>query len=195
MTSAQTLQLPGAGLPFFEIAWLRPVLKLKCFLMSQAEASELFQRETEKILELVQTTPIKQAGTPVLIKRVTGIEDSSRNWSLYMVLDHLRIVDDGIARLVEALTRGVAPGHVIRIKDVKPSFEAGPETIGGFADAVENYEGTVQRLGKLGRSARHAHPWFGPMTAHELHCLAGIHHGAHRQQIERIKKGLALQAG
>jgi hypothetical protein len=64
--------------------------------MSQAEASELFQRETEKILELVQTTPIKQAGTPVLIKRVTGIEDSSRNWSLYMVLDHLRIVDNGL---------------------------------------------------------------------------------------------------
>jgi hypothetical protein len=78
---------------------------------------------------------------------------------------------------------------------LKPSFEAGPETLGRFAEAVENYEGTVQRLGKLGRSARHAHPWFGPMTAHEWHCLAGIHRGAHRQQIERIKEGLSLQAG
>jgi hypothetical protein len=87
-----------------------------------------------------------------------------------MVLDHLRIVDDGIARLVEALTRGVAPGHVTRIKDVKPSVDAGPETIGRFTDAVENYEETVQRLGKLGRLARHAHPWFGPMTA--PNCIA-----------------------
>jgi hypothetical protein len=83
MTSAQTLQPPGAGLPFFEIAWLKPAFKLKCLLMSQAESSDLFQRETEKILELVRTTPIKQAGTPVLIKRVTGIDDSSRRVRLF----------------------------------------------------------------------------------------------------------------
>jgi hypothetical protein len=190
MTSAQALQPPGAGLPFFEIAWLKPAFKAQCLFMSQEAASALFREETEKIVRLVETTPITRAGTPVLIKRVTGIEDSSRNWSVYMVLDHLRIVDEGIARLVEALTRGVVPGQVTRIQDVKPSLDAGPETIGRFMDAVENYEATVKRLGKLGRSARHAHPWFGPMTAHEWHCLAGIHHGAHRQQIERIKETL-----
>jgi hypothetical protein len=190
MTSA-TLERPGAGLPFFEIAWLKPGFKAKCFFMSRAAASEIFRSETEKILRLVRTTPIKKAGTPVLIKRVTGIEDSSRNWSFHMVLDHLRIVDDGIARLVEALTRGEVPGHVIRIKDVKPNPDAGPETIERFELAVEKYEATLKRLGQLGRSARHAHPWFGPLTAHEWHCLAGIHHGVHRLQIQRIKAGLA----
>ncbi len=190
MTSAQSLQPPGAGLPFLEIAWLKPAFKLKCLSVSDEAASALFREETRKILRLVETTPITRAGTPVLIKRVTGIEDSSRNWSVYMVLDHLRIVDDGIARLLEALTRGQIPGHVTRIQDVKPSLDAGPETIGAFSDAVENYEATVRRLGTLGRSARHAHPWFGPLTAHEWHCLAGIHHRAHRQQIERIKASL-----
>jgi hypothetical protein len=191
MTSGQTLDPPGAGLPFLEIAWLRPAFKTKCFFMSQAAASDLFLAETEKILRHVRTTPIQKAGTPVLIKRVTGIEDSSRNWSVYMVLDHLRIVDEGIARLVEALTRGAVPGHVTRIQDVKPNLNVGPETIGRFEEAVQKYEATVKRLGQLGRSARHAHPWFGPLTAHEWHCLAGIHHAAHRQQIERIKAGLA----
>ncbi len=188
MTSAWTLQPPGAGLPFLEIAWLKPAFKLKCRAMSDEAASALFREETRKILRLVETTPISRAGTPVLIKRVTGIEDSSRNWSVYMVLDHLRIVDEGIARLVEALTRGAIPGHVTRIQDVKPGRDSGPETIGRFTDAVEDYETTVSRVGKLGRAARHAHPWFGPMTAHEWHCLAGVHHRAHRQQIERIKE-------
>jgi hypothetical protein len=190
MTSAHTLEPPGAGLPFFEIAWLKPAFKAKCLLMSQEAASSLFRSETEKILRLVETTPIARAGTSVLIRRVRGIEDSSRNWSVYMVLDHLRIVDEAIAGYVEGLTRGGITGHVTRIQDVKPSPDAGPETIGRFMDAVENYEATVKRIGKLGSSARHAHPWFGPMTAHEWHCLAGIHHGAHREQIERIKEGL-----
>ncbi len=187
MTSAQTLQPPGAGLPFLEIAWLKPAFKLKCLSMSDEAASELFRVETRNILRLVETTPITRAGTPVLIKRLAGIEDSSRNWSVYMVLDHLRIVDEGIARLVEALTQGAIPRQGMRIQDVKPSSDSGPDTIGGFMDAVENYEGTINRLGKLARSARQAHPWFGPLTAHEWHCLAGIHHGAHRKQIERIK--------
>jgi len=42
MTSAQTLQPPGA----YEIAWLRPAFK--CFLTSQAEASELFKERPKK---------------------------------------------------------------------------------------------------------------------------------------------------
>ena len=193
MTSSQTLQPPGAGLPFFEIVWLRPAFKLKCMVTSQAAASQIFRVEAEKILRLVRTTPIKQCAIPVLIERVRGIEDSSRNWSIYMVLDHLRIVDEGFAKTVEALTKGETLTHEVRVQDVKPSPDAGPETIECFNTAVQEYEATIRRLGTLGRSARHTHPWFGPLTAHEWHCLAGLHHGAHRQQVERIKAGLARQ--
>ncbi len=193
MTSSQTLQPPGAGLPFFEIVWLRPAFKLKCMVTSQAAASQTFRVEAERILRLVRTTPIKQCGIPVLIERVRGIEDSSRNWSIYMVLDHLRIVDEGFAKTVDALTKGETLMREARIQDVKPSPDAGPETIERFNTAVQVYEVTVKRLGTLGRSARHAHPWFGHLTAHEWHCLAGLHHGAHRQQVERIKAGLARQ--
>jgi hypothetical protein len=191
MTSTQTLQPPGAGLPFFEIVWLRPAFKLMCIFTSEASASRLFRAEAEKIMRLVHTTPIKQCELPILIDRVHGIEDSSRNWSIYMVLDHLRIVDQGIPKTIEALTKGEALTRVIRVRDVKPSPNAGPETIERFNIAVEEYETTIKRLGTVGRSARHAHPWFGPLTAHEWHCLAGLHHRAHRQQIERIKAGLA----
>ncbi len=60
MTSAQTLQPPRAGLPFFEIAWLKPAFKTKCLFMSQEAASGLFQDEAEKILRLVETIPVRQ---------------------------------------------------------------------------------------------------------------------------------------
>ena len=191
MTSSQTLQPPGAGLPFYEIMWLRPAFKLKSLFTSQAAASHTFRAEAERILRLVHTTPIRQCEVPVLIDRVRGIEDSSRKWSIYMVLDHLRIVDEMYARTIEALKQGEALGSATRIQEVKPSPGAGLETIERFNEAVETYEATVKRLGRLGGSARHPHPWFGPMTAHEWHCLAGIHHWVHRQQIERIKAGLA----
>lgn len=191
MTASQTLQPPGAGLPVLELVWLRPAFKLKCLLTSQAAASQTFRAEADKILRLLHTTPIRQCEVPVLIDRVRGIEDSSRNWSIYMVLDHLRIVDDMYARTIEALKRSEALSHATRIQDVKPSPDAGPETIERFNDAVEEYEAIIKRLGRLGGSTRHAHPWFGPMTAYEWHCLAGIHHSVHRQQIERIKAGLA----
>jgi hypothetical protein len=194
MTSTQTLEPPGAGLPFFEIAWLRPAFKIRSFFMSQAAASALFREETEKILRLVEAASAGEAATPVLIERFTGIEDSSRNWSIYMVLDHLRIVDGGVARLVEALTRGASPGQTTRIQDVKPGLDAGHESIAQFSSAADHYEATVKRLGNLGRAARHPHPWFGPMTAHEWHCLAAVHHGLHRRQIERIRKAFAQRA-
>jgi hypothetical protein len=29
----------------------------------------------------------------------------------------------------------------------------------------------ITRLGILDRRVRHPHPWFGPMTAYEWHCL------------------------
>ena len=56
--------------------------------------------------------------------------------------------------------------------------------------AVTTYEFVVTKLGILGRKLRHVHPWFGPMTAHDWHCLAAIHSWVHRRQIERVVKKL-----
>ncbi len=42
---------------------------------------------------------------PVPIDRIVGIEDSSRYWSTFMVLDPLRIVNEGIAQIVENVDR------------------------------------------------------------------------------------------
>ena len=122
----------------------------------------------------------------MLIDRVVGLEDSSRYWSVFMVLDHLRIVDEGISQIFKTLTDDRLFGQEIRMQDLKPSLQSDSDMINRFLKEVAGYESTVTRLGILGRRVRHPHPWFGPMTAHEWHCLAAIHHRVHRRQLERI---------
>ena len=73
---------------------------------------------------------------------------------------------------------------------MKPSPDSGPDTVERFMKAVTTYEFVVTKLGILGRKLRHVHPWFGPMTAHDWHCLAAIHSWVHRRQIERVVKKL-----
>jgi hypothetical protein len=184
------LQPPGAGLPAFELAWLRIFFRAACLMISLNTGLRWFKFESEKILALARRVSEGSGAIPVLINRIVGIEDSSRNWSAYMVLDHLRIVNEGIAQIIEYLNRDQAFPQEIRIQDVKPSPASGPNVIDRFVASVENYEAAVTRLGTLGRRMRHPHPWFGPMTAHDWHCLAAIHSWVHRRQMARIKSGL-----
>lgn len=185
-TAQPILESPGAGLPAFELAWLRILFRCACRLISLTTGLKWFKFEARKIRALVGKVSATQATVPVLIDRVVGIEDNSRYWSAFMVLDHLRIVDEGITQIVETLTDDRLFGQEVRIQDVKPSLQSGPEAIEQFLKTVDGYESTVARLGTLGRRLCHPHPWFGPMTAHDWHCLAAIHHWVHRRQLERI---------
>lgn len=190
-SSAQmTLQPPGAGLPAFELTWLRIFFRVACSMISLNTGLRWFKFESEKILAGARRVPEGTGAISVLIDRIVGIEDSSRNWSAYMVLDHLRIVNEGIAQIVESLTQDRAFAQEVRIQDVKPSPQSGPETVERFIKSVATYESVVTRLGTLGRQLRHAHPWFGPMTAHGWHCLAAIHSWVHRRQMERVVRQL-----
>lgn len=63
-----------------------------------------FKFEARKIVALAGRASAAQATVPVLIDRVVGIEDSSRYWSVFIVLDHLWIVDEGITQIIETLT-------------------------------------------------------------------------------------------
>jgi hypothetical protein len=184
------LQPAGAGLPAFELAWLRVLFRLACSMISRNADLQWFKFESEKILTLARRVSEGKGTIPVLIDRIIGIEDSSRNWSAYMVLDHLRIVNEGIAQIIHTLTDDRLFGQEIRIQDVKPSPQSGPDTVERFIKSVATYESTITRLGTLGRRLHHAHPWFGPMTAHDWHCLAAIHSWVHRRQMERVVRQL-----
>jgi hypothetical protein len=185
-THSPPLEPPGTGLPAFELTWLRILFRLACRLITKDLGLRWFTSESRKIVALANRVSAARGTVPVLIDRIAGIEDSSRYWSVFMVLDHVRIVDEGITLIVRTLTSGHPFPQEIRIQDVKPNPASGPETIARLFSTVDTYESTITRLGTLGRITRHAHPWFGPMTAHDWHCLSAVHHWVHRRQLERI---------
>jgi hypothetical protein len=186
MNQKPDLAPPGAGLPAPE-RWISSAfLQTLRALLSKDALSRWLRRETEAALALAASLPDSQAGEPVLLPRVTGLEDSSRCWSANMVLQHLVIVATGIRQLAEALADGTAFGRELRIAEVKPEPGAGAEQQGLLRVAVDDYVRLIDSLGDLRTTLRHAHPWFGELDLRGWHALAAMHTMAHRRQLQRI---------
>lgn len=198
--SASSLQPPGAGLPFLEWAALRYfIFPRACRRLTWSRAAEIFQREGKKILALWESVEPARLSERVLIVRLRGIEDSSRNWSVAMTVEHLNIVGEKMLEVATALrSGGQGLGPPVGTADVKPQ---GIETP---AATRERFVALLRNAAELGaRPApapaelrpRFPHPWFGPIDAHRWHCLNALHQRLHRTQIEAIRVRLTLQSG
>ncbi len=165
---------------------LGSALKISSTLIGPRTHLKLFAREANRILEIVDSYDYDFAGQRAKIPRLLGIEDSSRNWSLYMLLDHLVCVDRGILSVIQALHQGYTPHHDIRIADFKPDRDCGAETIEAFQEMAREFQSAVHGLLPLRTTARLAHPWFGPLDARGWTALAAAHHRIHRRQARKI---------
>jgi hypothetical protein len=150
-----------------------------------------FHKEREMIRALVGACDAESGARRVLIRRPPGLEDSSRYWSVWMTLDHLRIVHHQIARVIGALTRGITPEGRASTAAVKPGTELTSGVVAAYEESCDTLLAAVAAAPDLQTKARFAHPWFGPLDAAGWHALAGVHLGLHRVQIERILQGLA----
>ena len=187
------LERPGAGLPWFETLvakyWFVFRLSKK---MSWDEVDQWFVSEGEKILKLAHTLNAEQLQEKVLIPRITGIEDSSRFWSVAMTLEHLMIVGQGMFLIASTLSRGEKVNFEVDVAKVKPL-----EKISG-AEACAIFEGFMKDMkAKLKTEIKdrdsttsHKHPWFNQLTARHWHWLMASHQQNHRRQIKLIIKGL-----
>ncbi len=182
---------PGAGLPEVERIVARAVLAIQCLTGNRRSFDKRIASERDSILELVGSVNAQAGSQRVLIRRLPGMEDSSRNWSIFMTLDHLRIVNLELARVIGALTRGVVPDGEASTAAVKPSVEAGLEVVAAFDQSCTDLLAEVRAANDLKTAVRYLHPWFGPLDAANWHALAGIHLGIHRTQIIRILAGLS----
>jgi hypothetical protein len=188
MTTANKvhLQPPGSGLPVPELLLARSVFWLGRQFMSRAQALRCFLGEAGTIRRLAERLAPDDAARPLLIPRIFGIEDSSRGWSVWMTVQHLIIVDELIASILQHLAAGETLDTRISTAAVKPDVIRDPSVLQRFGCTVESYVHTVERIPSLHSRLTHVHPWFGPLNAHAWHCLAAIHHAIHRRQVERI---------
>lgn len=182
------LDKPGAGLPFLE------AFVAKYFLLPRAyrritweKADAMFQKQGRILVDLTQNLSADRLQQPVLIERIAGIEDSSRFWSPGMVLEHLIIVGSHMMRAIVELSRGMVPTGKVDVAAVKPKGAYAAGAVGVFQSFLAQYADTMNRE-VVDRNSKTtlAHPWFGEMNAHQWHCLAALHQGIHRKQMQRI---------
>ena len=177
---------PGAGLPRLELligrlqfAWRRRNGNRDIFNAD-------FQREREAIRQLTASCDPESASRRVLIPRPRGMEDSSRYWSVWMTLDHLRIVNGGISRIIGELAKGIVPPGASSTAAVKPSPNASVSVAPEYETSCDELLKTVAASADLKTAVKYRHPWFGPLDAAAWHALAASHMGIHRVQLERI---------
>lgn len=97
---------PGAGLPKLELMVAKLIFQWEVLRSSRDQAAATFSLQQHEIQRLVTPCDAATASQRVLIDRLRGLEDSSRNWSIFMTLDHLRIVNDAIADAITLLLAG-----------------------------------------------------------------------------------------
>lgn len=188
------LASPGAGLPNIKHLVARLLVGLRRRTGTRESFLARFEGERRTIRQLVLTGSPQQPFRRVLIKRCAGLEDSSRNWSLWMTLDHLRIVNLEISRVIDCLAREVEPEGEASMAALKPSPEVGPEVVEAYEESCDALLRTVAGIIDLKTKLRYAHPWFGPMDAFAWFGMAGGHLAIHRLQIERILAGTAIDS-
>jgi hypothetical protein len=180
------LAKPGAGLPWLELKIANFGFHLLNRRTTREKSSALLKKECAAILELARLCPADTGSKRVLIKRLPGMEDSSRYWSVFMTLDHLRIVNLGVADTIRLLGQGKVPERKADTAAVKPSPEATVRVVDDFELSNKLIEQCAAQLPDLKTEARYDHPWFGPLDAAGWYFLAGFHQGLHRKQIEKI---------
>jgi len=188
--SQPPLALPGAGIGRLERTLLGTGIRAAARFYGKDRLTQLFRDEAERAMALARSLSEEQGRKRVRIERFIGIEDNSRDWSVYMTLEHLVIVNTAVAAILPQLYSGQIVGTQVRVEEVKPVPEAGPEQIDDLAALVERYTDIVEKLGNLRAGVKLPHPWFGMLSAAQWHALATIHNSTHRRQIERIKSGL-----
>ncbi len=184
------LAAPGAGIPFFERMLSNAGLRFLATVKSRQLLQQQFDEEEWRLRALAGGLSDEEGRQQMLISRIAGLEDSSRYWSPWMVLQHLVIVNGAITGIIPALAAGRTGLPAASTAGVKPVQTAGPEMKAMFDKVNERYRRTVDSIADLKTAAKHPHPWFGPLDAHGWHALAAVHMAIHRRQLALIVEAL-----
>lgn len=188
------LQKPGAGLPRWELAVARVLFRMKCRFGGAPRFIAEFERERSIIALLLENRDDHELRSPVLIKRLRGLEDSSRNWSAWMTLEHLRIVHDAMSGVLRALSAGQRPPGQASTAAVKPGKELDAYVRQKYEKSCNDLMACVAAIPEFRTAITYPHPWFGEMDAHAWLALAAGHMGIHRRQLQEIFRKPSLSS-
>lgn len=187
---------PGAGLGFFIEFFLRwyvnPFVVKK---ISWQQCEENFIKIHKKVLDTLESITEDKIDIKILVPPQRGLEDSSRYWSVKMLVEHLLIVGTQVEMAIIRLGREESMKELVSIAAVKPKGEA------SYPQLLEKLKLFTSRIPEdLNRNvqnkesqAKLVHPWFGPFNSKQWYWLLGTHASIHLRQLKEIKKGLNLK--
>lgn len=181
---------PGAGLPAPELWIGRMLFAVSRWTYRRDSATGTFLIEQRLIEGLVAKCPSASTSQRVLVPRLRGLEDSSRDWSVSMTIDHLRITNEAFGGIIQCLARNEIPPGVASIAAVKPSPAPSEVVWEEYKRSCSDLLTAIAENPNLNTRLKFAHPWFGPLDAEGWHLLAGLHMGIHRKQIKAILERL-----
>jgi hypothetical protein len=174
----------------FENVWLKSSFELRCLTGSFAGNTRRFEKHAEHILRTINSNDYGLLSQYPKIPRLMGMQNESREWTVFMVVDHLRLHIDFVLNAIRALViddelRTAVPRFRYLVPD-----DVGAECIDQFQDSVWQYTGFVGNLFDSGKfrepSGSILHPWLGRLNVKRLHAYAGFHLSIHRSQIQKI---------
>ena len=177
---------------------MQAVVKTRFALTSREKTSAQIQKSLDKYLALSRMVNAECGTLPVFVPRMMGIDEDMRNWSFFMILEHIAIVNRSVTSLVPSLVRGEEPEGLSDFdpkKDVMPSPDPGIEQIHAFRSSVEDHLIVVSGLDRLRGSLRIQHPIFGQFDAHCWHCMFGLHLFIHYKQAEYVVQKICAEQG
>jgi len=184
-----------SGIPSIE-RWVRRILIGRwCRRHPPSQSVAILREQQHELVSLVETAGA-EAITRVQIRRLPGLEHSSTNYSLAMVVDHLARVNRDLATTLESLAQNQPGTITVVIANYKPDPGAKPQQAMADLDAsIAALEQSLADTGKLERSTQmHAHPWFGDLPATTWACFAPFHQTIHLKQARLIASALKSTA-
>src|SRR5579871_6170223 len=103
------LAAPGAGLPPLELQVSRLLFRAAQLVSTRVRATAQLARTRETLQRLAGKCPEEEGRRRVLIRRLPGMEDSSRYWSVFMTVEHVAIVTTAVAGIMRELSAGRIP--------------------------------------------------------------------------------------
>lgn len=147
----------------------------------------LLKREVRIIKKLIEKLDTNQCVKQVIISRTFAIENSSRKFSVNMVLEHLNITGALVLDIIETLSQEKEYLKRVEIEDVKP-FENKKNQIKEFLLFYETYFMYIENHNKKYSSKTKEHPWFETFNNYDWSIFMYMHTFIHRRQLEAIIK-------
>lgn len=180
----------GAGLPQKERLFIKHILVPSVrILFTWDIALFMIKREVKIIENLIDGIDEETLQKKVVINRSFAIEDNSRDYSINMTLEHLRIAGSAIMMVIDTLSNEKEFPKDIKIETVKPKNN-GKDEAKKFFDFMKTYEEYIKNHKKNYSKMTKPHPWFVEFNNFDWACFMYMHTFIHRRQIEAIIKEL-----